>query len=180
MTQKSTLNYQLFLADEAATDTLAQAMANILNAYISKSYEDNGALKEAFHIHLKGDLGAGKTAFARAFLRAMGVTGRIKSPTYTLLESYNVSRLYLYHFDFYRFNESSEWQEAGFRENLLENAVVLIEWPEKADKSLPPPDVLVHLQYQDLGRLAELQAYSEKGQQWIAQVKTKLLQLQDK
>lgn len=180
MTLETNENFQLFLPDEAATEALAQLMASTLNSYISKSYEETGRLDHAYHIHLKGDLGAGKTAFARAFLRAMGVTGRIKSPTYTLLESYNVSSLYLYHFDFYRFNESSEWQEAGFRENLLENAVVLIEWPEKADKSLPQPDVLIHLQYQDLGRTAELQAYSEKGQLWIAQVKTKQLQLQDK
>ncbi len=180
MTLESTQTLQYFLPDEAATEALAQAMASTLNTYISKSYDSNDSLNQAYHIHLKGDLGAGKTAFARAFLRAMGVTGRIKSPTYTLLESYNVSRLYLYHFDFYRFNESSEWQEAGFRENLLENAVVLIEWPEKADKSLPAPDILLHLQYQDSGRTAELQAYSEKGQQWIAQLKTKQLQLQDK
>ena len=73
-------------------------------------------------------------------------------------------------FDFYRFNESSEWQEAGFRENLLENAVAIIDWPEKADKSLPAPDVLLHLHYQESGRIAELNAYSEKGKLWIAQL----------
>lgn len=172
--------YRFYLPDESATETLAQIVAEPLNAYISSTYKTKGHLDHAYHLHLKGDLGAGKTAFARAFLRAMGVSGRIKSPTYTLLESYNVSRLYLYHFDFYRFNESSEWQEAGFRENLLENAVVLIEWPEKADKSLPKPDILLNLQYQDSGRMAELQAYSEKGQQWMAQLKTNQLLLQDK
>ena len=173
-------HYRLFLADEEATESLAKRLAKAIFPDLSSGYEPNLSNFSGARIYLQGDLGAGKTTFVRAFLRALGVTGRIKSPTYTLLESYNVSRLYLYHFDFYRFNESSEWQEAGFRENLLENAVVLIEWPEKADKSLPAPDILLHLQYQDSGRTAELQAYSEKGQQWIAQLKTKQLQLQDK
>ena len=173
-------HYRLFLADEAASCALANNLAKSIFPNLSEGYELDLSDFSGARIYLHGDLGAGKTTFARAFLRALGVKGRIKSPTYTLLESYNVSRLYLYHFDFYRFNESSEWQEAGFRENLLENAVVLIEWPEKADKSLPAPDILLHLQYQDSGRTAELQAYSEKGQQWIAQLKTKQLQLQDK
>ena len=177
---KELSNYHLLLADEEATEALANQLAESIFPDLSTGYELDLSNFDGARIYLQGDLGAGKTTFARAFLRALGVTGRIKSPTYTLLESYNVSRLYLYHFDFYRFNESSEWQEAGFRENLLENAVVLIEWPEKADKSLPAPDILLHLQYQDSGRTAELQAYSEKGQQWIAQLKTKQLQLQDK
>ncbi|MDY3330863.1 MAG: tRNA (adenosine(37)-N6)-threonylcarbamoyltransferase complex ATPase subunit type 1 TsaE [Pelistega sp.] len=163
---------RIFLPDEEATAALAQAMAIPINKEISNSYPQEKGLSSAYHLHLKGDLGAGKTAFSRAFLQALGVTGRIKSPTYTLVETYKVSRLYLYHFDFYRFNESTEWQEAGFRENLLEQAVVLIEWPEKADKSLPKPDVLLHLHYHDTGRIAELSAYSDKGVTWIAQLRT--------
>ncbi|NOL51115.1 tRNA (adenosine(37)-N6)-threonylcarbamoyltransferase complex ATPase subunit type 1 TsaE [Pelistega suis] len=163
---------RIFLADEEATTILAQAMAKPINDEISTSYNQENGLSSAYHLHLQGDLGAGKTAFSRAFLQALGVTGRIKSPTYTLVESYKVSRLYLYHFDFYRFNESTEWQEAGFREHLLEQAVVLIEWPEKADKSLPKPDVLLHLHYHDTGRIAELSAYSDKGEKWIAQLRT--------
>ncbi|NLY35497.1 MAG: tRNA (adenosine(37)-N6)-threonylcarbamoyltransferase complex ATPase subunit type 1 TsaE, partial [Alcaligenaceae bacterium] len=107
---------------------------------------------------------------ARAFLRAMGVTGRIKSPTYTLLESYKVSSLYLYHFDFYRFSDANEWQDAGFRENLLEDAIVLIEWAEKAGSSLPSPDLELSLNYASSGRDAKLQAFSEKGKSWIKQL----------
>lgn len=172
MSTLSVSTLRLFLADENATIALAHIMAEPINEEISKSYDNEPVLKSAYHIHLQGDLGAGKTAFSRAFLQALGITGRIKSPTYTLVETYKVSRLYLYHFDFYRFNESTEWQEAGFRENLLEQAVVLIEWPEKADKSLPKPDVLVHLHYHDTGRIAELSAYSSKGEKWIAQLRT--------
>lgn len=159
--------HRFYLADEEATIQLAKVLAEPIKQRISTTCQ---ALDSSCHIHLKGDLGAGKTSFSRAFLQALGVSGRIKSPTYTLVESYKVSRLYLYHFDFYRFNESNEWQEAGFRENLLENAVVIIEWPEKADKSLPSPDILLHLHYQDSGRIAELFAYSEKGKLWIAQL----------
>lgn len=168
--QYTAITRQFFLANEEATKRLAQAMANPINEEISTSYGQEHGLQSAYHLHLQGDLGAGKTAFSRAFLQALGVKGRIKSPTYTLVETYKVSRLYLYHFDFYRFNESTEWQEAGFREQLLENAVVLIEWPEKADKSLPPPDVLLQLHYQDDGRLAKLTAFSEKGAAWITQI----------
>lgn len=166
----SSQKVRFFLPDEAATQHLAQAMAKPIIEEISSTYGKEKGLKSAYHLHLQGDLGAGKTAFSRAFLQALGVKGRIKSPTYTLVETYKVSRLYLYHFDFYRFNESTEWQEAGFRDTLLENAVVLIEWPEKADKSLPSPDVLLQLSYQDDGRLAELTAYTEKGIAWITQI----------
>ncbi|NOL49525.1 tRNA (adenosine(37)-N6)-threonylcarbamoyltransferase complex ATPase subunit type 1 TsaE [Pelistega europaea] len=169
--QTTPLLSRFFLANEAATEALAQAMASPISSELSSSYGQKHGLASSYHLHLQGDLGAGKTAFCRAFLRALGVTGRIKSPTYTLVETYKVSRLYLYHFDFYRFNESTEWQEAGFREHLLENAVVLIEWPEKADKSLPQPDVLLQLHYHQTGRIAELHAYTDKGMAWIAQLK---------
>ncbi|NEN75829.1 tRNA (adenosine(37)-N6)-threonylcarbamoyltransferase complex ATPase subunit type 1 TsaE [Pelistega sp. NLN82] len=163
--------YRFYLPDETATQTFAQIMAApIHQAIISPEGQEQG-LKSAYHLHLQGDLGAGKTAFSRAFLQALGVKGRIKSPTYTLVETYKVSRLYLYHFDFYRFNDSSEWQEAGFRDNLLENAVVLIEWPEKADKSLPSPDILLKLHYYQNGRIAELHPHSDKGKAWITQLK---------
>src|SRR5690606_15122732 len=102
-------------------------------------------------IHLRGDLGAGKTSFARALLRAAGVQGRIKSPSYALLESYNLSSLNCYHFDFYRFSDSREWLDAGFREILQEKAIVLIEWPEQAGSLLPPPDLEIQIHHEDEG-----------------------------
>ncbi|NLB30162.1 MAG: tRNA (adenosine(37)-N6)-threonylcarbamoyltransferase complex ATPase subunit type 1 TsaE [Alcaligenaceae bacterium] len=160
-------HYRLFLADEEATESLAKRLAKAIFPDLSSGYEPNLSNFSGARIYLQGDLGAGKTTFVRAFLRALGVTGRIKSPTYTLLESYNVSRLYLYHFDFYRFSDSDEWQEAGFEEQLLDQAVVLVEWSEKANEQLPPADLKVNLIYQEEGREVVLSAISDKGKQWI-------------
>ncbi|CAM5183545.1 bifunctional alanine racemase/tRNA (adenosine(37)-N6)-threonylcarbamoyltransferase complex ATPase subunit type 1 TsaE [Oligella ureolytica] len=160
-------HYRLFLADEEATESLAKRLAKAIFPDLSSGYEPDLSNFSGARIYLQGDLGAGKTTFVRAFLRALGVTGRIKSPTYTLLESYNVSRLYLYHFDFYRFSDSDEWQEAGFEEQLLDQAVVLVEWSEKANEQLPPADLKVNLIYQEEGREVVLSAISDKGKQWI-------------
>lgn len=157
--QSDLLSYSLFLADESATEALAQHLAKIVQP-----------LDKSIHIYLKGDLGAGKTAFARAFLRALGVSGRIKSPSYALLESYKVSSFPLYHLDFYRFNCPEEWVEAGFRDMLEEKAVVIIEWPEKAGDLLPSPDLSLYLKYEDAGRSLLLTAHSTKGQQWLAKL----------
>ena len=110
----------LHLPDEAATESLARQLAPLVSG--GQTGPAGG------HIHLQGDLGAGKTAFTRALLRECGITGRIKSPSYALLESYKVSNLYFYHLDFYRFSDSREWLDAGFRDLLRDDAVVLIEW----------------------------------------------------
>ncbi|HLR78506.1 MAG TPA: tRNA (adenosine(37)-N6)-threonylcarbamoyltransferase complex ATPase subunit type 1 TsaE, partial [Burkholderiaceae bacterium] len=123
-------------------------------------------------IHLRGDLGAGKTTFARALLRAAGIKGRIKSPSYALLESYNLSSLYFYHLDFYRFSDSLEWVDAGFRDILQDDNIVLIEWPERAGKLLPAPDLDIQLHYMGSGRQAVLTAHSEKGRTWLRTLAT--------
>ncbi|WP_322996748.1 tRNA (adenosine(37)-N6)-threonylcarbamoyltransferase complex ATPase subunit type 1 TsaE [Castellaniella sp.] len=149
------------LPDEQATDTLARQLAALACGQSSPSLAAGG------RIHLRGELGAGKTSLARAFLRAAGVTGRIKSPSYALLESYNVSSLYFYHFDFYRFSDAHEWRDAGFDELLADQAVILIEWPEQAGTRLPPPDLDILLEYAGDGRRAWLRACSEKGQLWL-------------
>ncbi|HRK87054.1 tRNA (adenosine(37)-N6)-threonylcarbamoyltransferase complex ATPase subunit type 1 TsaE [Alcaligenes sp. HNGD-HTN06] len=148
------------LPDEDATTALAQSLAPLLSGQVA-------GVPPGGRIHLHGDLGAGKTHFVRALLRACGVTGRIKSPSYALLESYKVSSLYFYHLDFYRFSDPREWVDAGFRDILQDNAVVLIEWPEKAGDLLPEPDLDLHLDYCGDGRLATLDAHSAKGTLWI-------------
>jgi tRNA threonylcarbamoyladenosine biosynthesis protein TsaE len=151
------------LADEAATIALAGRLAPMLCG----THPALGAASRGGRIHLRGDLGAGKTSFVRALLRAAGITGRIKSPSYALLESYNLSNLYFYHLDFYRFSDSREWVDAGFREILDKESVVLIEWPEQAGSLLPPPDLDIHLEYADVGRHASLTAHSDKGRLWL-------------
>ena len=150
----------LSLPDEDATTALAERLAPLLSGQVP-------GVPTGGRIHLHGDLGAGKTHFVRALLRACGVTGRIKSPSYALLESYKVSSLYFYHLDFYRFSDPREWVDAGFRDILQDNAVVLIEWPEKAGDLLPEPDLELHLDYCGDGRLATLDARSAKGTLWI-------------
>jgi tRNA threonylcarbamoyladenosine biosynthesis protein TsaE len=156
-------NSKVFLPDEEATITLASQLAPL----VCGTHPSVAATQRGGRIHLRGDLGAGKTSFARALLRASGITGRIKSPSYALLESYNLSNLYFYHLDFYRFSDSREWVDAGFRDILQKEAVVLIEWPEQAGALLPPPDLDIHLEYADIGRYASLTAHSDKGKLWL-------------
>jgi len=170
---------RLHLQDESATDTLAQALARAMGLAGEASTRDDQADGQSPRplpppaparsgsIHLKGDLGAGKTAFSRAFLRACGVTGRIKSPSYALLETYKVSNLYLYHLDFYRFSDPREWLDAGFRDLIRDDSLVLIEWPEKAQDLLPSPDILISLEYSDSGRDVEIAAFTDRGQTWL-------------
>lgn len=170
---------RLHLQDECATNALAEGLAQAMGLAGGTGAFDAHAKAESGHgllpisparsgsIHLKGDLGAGKTAFSRAFLRACGVTGRIKSPSYALLETYKVSNLYLYHLDFYRFSDPREWLDAGFRDLIRDDALVLIEWPEKAQDLLPPPDILISLEYSDSGRDVEIAAFTDRGQTWL-------------
>ena len=154
---------ELYLPDEESTEALAKQLA----PFLLTELPDHPGTPQGGHIHLRGDLGAGKTCFARALLRACGVTGRIKSPSYALLESYKVSNLYFYHLDFYRFSDTREWLDAGFRDLLRDDAVVLIEWPERAGGLLPPPDLLISLAYAGDGRDATLTAYTARGQTWL-------------
>jgi tRNA threonylcarbamoyladenosine biosynthesis protein TsaE len=119
-------------------------------------------------IFLSGNLGAGKTTLARGILRGMGYEGKVKSPTYNLVELYKISRLYFYHFDFYRFNDSAEWEEAGFREYFNMESVCLVEWPEKANGLLPTADLQFLIQITGTDhRRVEIQAHTEAGRQCL-------------
>jgi tRNA threonylcarbamoyladenosine biosynthesis protein TsaE len=158
----------LNLPTQAATDTLGRALAWVTTEISPDTIAAPTPGPEAGgRIHLQGELGAGKTALTRSLLRACGITGRIKSPSYALLESYKVSSLYLYHLDFYRFSNPEEWLDAGFREILTKNALVLIEWPERAGDLLGAPDLLIELAYAGNGRTAALEAHTEKGVTWL-------------
>jgi tRNA threonylcarbamoyladenosine biosynthesis protein TsaE len=144
------------LADESATLELGAKLAAVLQ----------GGLK----LYLSGDLGAGKTTLVRGLLRALGYRGRVKSPTFTLVELYSLSRLDLYHFDFYRFDHPREWGDAGFREQFGGNGVCLVEWPEKAAAQLPPPDVHIRLEHANAGRDVRLAAHTDEGRQCLEQL----------
>lgn len=107
-------------------------------------------MKHAF-LTLQGPLGAGKTTFVRHLLRALGVAGRIKSPTYTVMEPHQAPGLEIAHFDFYRFNDPREWEDAGFRDVFAGPGLKLAEWPDKAAGALPTPDLALHISPQDSG-----------------------------
>jgi len=142
------------LPDEAATLRLGEACA---------AGATNGSV-----LHLRGELGAGKTTLVRGLLRALGYQGRVKSPTYTLVEPYGLLRLNLYHFDFYRFKDRSEWLSSGFREYFNPQSLCIVEWPERAGDLLAPPDLDVHLHYDEQGRIAVPTAHSAPGELWLA------------
>jgi tRNA threonylcarbamoyladenosine biosynthesis protein TsaE len=137
------------LPDEAATLALGAALSH--------------GLVPGLLVYLHGELGAGKTTLVRGALRALGHEGRVKSPTYALVELYTVSRLHLHHFDFYRFQDPREWNEAGFRDSFNGRNVSLVEWPEKAAGMLPPADLDIMLALQDAGRVATLRANTPAG-----------------
>jgi tRNA threonylcarbamoyladenosine biosynthesis protein TsaE len=142
------------LPDEDATLALGAAMS--------------GCLAPGLVVYLRGELGAGKTTLARGVLRGLGYAGRVKSPTYTLVELYTFSRLDLHHFDFYRFQDPREWIDAGFRETFNGRSVSLIEWPERAGELLPPADVEIGLESSGSGRNASLRSSSPKGDRCLA------------
>lgn len=119
-------------------------------------------------ITLHGDLGAGKTTLVRHLLRALGVQGRIKSPTYAVVEPHQAAGLAIWHFDFYRFDDPREWEDAGFRDIFASPGLKLAEWPEKAQAVLPLADVAITLEALDEEtRQATLQAYTVHGQQLL-------------
>ena len=137
------------LPDEAATLALGRALGPCLQPGVV--------------VYLVGELGAGKTTLVRGVLRGLGYEGRVKSPTYALVELYTVSRLDLHHFDFYRFNDPREWIDAGFRESFNGQIVSLIEWPQKAGPLLPPADLTLELTASGCGRSASLRSSSPRG-----------------
>jgi tRNA threonylcarbamoyladenosine biosynthesis protein TsaE len=141
--------------DEAACAAAAAALAR------------RPALADAF-VELHGPLGAGKTTFVRHLLHALGVPGRVKSPTYALMESYGPTRdgapRAVAHFDFYRFDDPQEWEDAGFREVFAAPGLKLVEWPEKAAELLPRCDLsLVIEPGDDDERLVRYEARSARG-----------------
>jgi tRNA threonylcarbamoyladenosine biosynthesis protein TsaE len=141
----------LLWRDEVATERFARALAALREVRLA-------------YIELRGDLGAGKTTLVRHLLRALGVQGRIKSPTYAVVEPYELPDLSVWHFDFYRFSDPREWIDAGFRDIFASPGLKLAEWPEKAVGCVPLADLVVQLEVQDdASRRVSLTAHTKLG-----------------
>ena len=119
-------------------------------------------------IYLKGDLGAGKTTLARGFLQALGHTGRVRSPTYTLIEPYPFDFGMVYHIDLYRLSDARELEDLGLRDLLEEQALLLVEWPERGRGVLPEPDLLVTIEHRGEGRRVTLEPASAAGERLMS------------
>ena len=146
------------LPDEAATQRLGEMLAPLL--------------QPGLVIFLEGDLGTGKTTLVRALIRALGYAGPVKSPTYSLVEVYVISSLYLYHFDFYRFEVPEEFLDAGFSEYFNDAAICLVEWPERAEGCVPSADLRLRLHHAGLGRVLETLADTPEGTQCLKRLVT--------
>lgn len=121
-------------------------------------------------LYLNGDLGAGKTTLTRYMLRALGYQGKVKSPTYTLVEEYPLATKQIYHFDLYRLADPEELEFMGIRDYFTEQSLCLLEWAEKGQGLLPPADLNINIAFASQGRTIQLVANSAQGEQIICQL----------
>jgi tRNA threonylcarbamoyladenosine biosynthesis protein TsaE len=141
---------QWFAADAEAQEACGMAFARALNGHAV--------------VYLQGDLGAGKTTFTRGVLRAFGHQGAVKSPTYTLVEPYELASCTVFHFDLYRLNDPEELELMGIREYCRPDSLLMVEWPDRGYPFLPASDVVITIRGSGEGREIVLQAHSPKGQ----------------
>lgn len=146
----------IFLADTDATEQFGSDLATFILAQA----------QPCITIWLEGDLGAGKTCMSRGCLRGLGHTGSVKSPTYTLVEPYNIGARTVYHFDLYRLADPEELEFLGIRDYFDTADLCLIEWPSKAEGLLPQPDLLLRLDRDGSGRRITIQAMTDRAQSW--------------
>ena len=142
----------LILPDEAATLALGAKLAQVVGPGL---------------IRLQGELGAGKTCLVRGLLRGLGYQGRVKSPTYTLVEPYATERLPVSHWDLYRLGSASELDALGLREHDRAHELLLVEWPERAGGRLDRFDLAIQIDYAETGRLLRITSGSVPGQGWL-------------
>lgn len=146
----------VMLEDELQTIAMGQKIAAIIHA--------------PFTLYLTGDLGAGKTTFSRGLIQSLGHTGAVKSPTYTIVEPYELNGIDVFHFDLYRLADPEELEFMGIRDYFTQQSLCIVEWPDQGFGLLPEADVHIHLKYVDQGREMTLVANSLQGEQLIKQL----------
>jgi tRNA threonylcarbamoyladenosine biosynthesis protein TsaE len=154
---------QIRLPDTAATEALGRRLA----AWLPEACASGPLM-----VHLAGPLGAGKTTLARGLLRGLGHSGRVRSPTFTLLEPYEFPGLAVTHLDLYRLADPAELDDLGLTDLLVPGSVLLVEWPERGGDRLPGADLRLALEYQDPGRQVDCSAFSPAGRWMLAQLVT--------
>lgn len=155
-------HYQLHLLNEQAMQQLGE---QLIKAITPVKASPNGIV-----LYLNGDLGAGKTTLTRYMLRALGYQGKVKSPTYTLVEEYPLATKQIYHFDLYRLADPEELEFMGIRDYFTEQSLCLLEWAEKGQGLLPPADLNINIAFASQGRTIQLVANSAQGEQIICQL----------
>jgi tRNA threonylcarbamoyladenosine biosynthesis protein TsaE len=154
---QASMNFDL--ADSSVTDALGQGLARSIPSGV---HTCAGAV-----VYLRGELGAGKTSCVRSLLRTLGARGPVRSPTYTLVETYNLGSLTCVHVDLYRVQTLTEVDELGLRDVIGPGCLLLVEWPERGASALPPADLDLLLRYADDGRQACLNARTPLGALWM-------------
>jgi len=157
----------LNLPDSSVTEALGRALARSLPGAVHTDAARADAVQTGAVVYLRGELGAGKTTCVRSLLRTLGVTGLVRSPTYTLVETYHLATLTCVHVDLYRLQSLTEVDELGLRDLLGPASLLMVEWPERGGAALPPADVSVALRYAGDARLASLSAQTLLGTEWL-------------
>lgn len=147
---------RLELSDAEATVALGERLGHLL--------------RPPFCLYLLGELGAGKTTLTRGLIQARGHRGAVKSPTYTLVEPYELADGPVYHFDLYRLADPEELEFMGLRDYFSPDAIAIVEWPSRGEGVLPPPDLVLELVYSGSGRVAKLAAKTSPGQELLARI----------
>lgn len=158
----SNQHYQLSIADEQAMQQFGKAL---LQAIFNIQAKQNGII-----LYLNGDLGAGKTTLSRAVIQSLGYQGKVKSPTYTLVEEYHLNDKHIYHFDLYRLADPEELEFMGIRDYFNSQSICLIEWAEKGKGFLPNADLQINIDFAEQGRDIQINANNLQGEQIICQL----------